>query len=349
MIILNPANGYVYDLSSDIYNAVPKENFVISSLNLFTQENHAVNRVAIQRLIADQSQMLLENKRSVHSDFNAVRRPFGAAYLYDMKYFSAINSVESHDVEQYVSRKSMARQQAIGEVLSDLAIEQVKAYDRTKEKYLQEAILGGMAYSDYADQGDLNFYTEFGQSKTTTTLDISDTANIPAQLDNVWRVIRKASLEQAGNLQSVVVLCTGDVANAIRYHPSITQAMLYVLGSNDPSNFYTQFAEALPGYTTWKFKGFSFVDVTGDAALEAYIGESGAVFIPKFSESAGVYTLHTGVGVKHATLGQELGETHQYVTTDDKWSFPTVAFEASVLPLVQLPQAIVFATANIGA
>ncbi|MBJ2065665.1 major capsid protein [Serratia odorifera] len=342
MSVLNPKNGYIYDLS-DVYNVTNTENLILSSLDLFNVETHQRNRIAIDKMIAKSQQMLLENKQEVHSDFNTTERQFGSSYLYQMIYHSAIDSVTSRDVEKYLAKNSNDVAQTIDYVVVEFAVEQANAYRRTKEQLLRDALLGGVAKSKYAEQGDLNFYTEFGQSKTEVKIDAAETANIPEQLDTVWRTIRGVTSEQAGNLQGVTVLCSGKLASALKYHASITQAMMF-MGFNSPDNFYTQYTEMLPGYSVWKFKNFTFVDVTGDKGIEDYIGADGAVFIPRFNESSGVYTLHTGVGVKSAYQGKELGEVHQYMVQDERFGYPSVVFESATLPINHLPQAIVFAS-----
>ncbi|MHA7848240.1 major capsid protein [Serratia sp. D1N4] len=342
MTVLNPNTGYIYDLSS-VYNVTDTENLILSSLDLFKVETHPRNRISIDRMVAKSSQMLKENKAEVHSDFNTTERQFGSSYLYQMIYHSAIDSVTSRDVEKYLGKNDNDAAQTIDFCIAEFGVEQGQAYRRTKEQMLRDAILGGVAKSQYAEQGDLNFYTEFGQAKTLVTIDTSETANVPEQLDAVWRKIRSVISEQAGNLQGVTVLCSGTMASALKYHVSITQAMMF-MGFNSPDNFYTQYTELLPGYSIWKFKNFTFVDVTGDSGIEEYIGENGAVFIPRFSQDSGVYTLHTGVGVKHAYQGKELSEVHQYMVKDEKFGYPSVIFESATLPINHLPQAIVFAT-----
>ncbi|WP_243408366.1 hypothetical protein [Enterobacter roggenkampii] len=69
-------------------------------------------------------------------------------------------------------------------------------------------------------------------------------------------------------------------------------------------------------------------------------------FIPRMSDSANALVLHTGVGVRHLTLGKSATLHNQYVVSDAKWQFPSIATETSYLPINNIPTAIVFGSVS---
>ena len=54
-------------------------------------------------------------------------------------------------------------------------------------------------------------------------------------------------------------------------------------------------------------------------------------------KSAQCYKLHSGVGVRHAELGQDAVLHHQYLIKDE-FQFPSVVTETSYLPVNNIPQ-----------
>ncbi|RKT80276.1 hypothetical protein BJ925_0515 [Rahnella aquatilis] len=343
-VFTNPNTGYVYDLPSSVFETQIQDNLVISSLNLFTPEYHGANRIALDKLLRRGDQSFNENPMYTASEFNTTKRSELGSYLYQLKYTSALDSVTSRDIEQYRSKRGYDIPQSIQEVVSDFFLAQNLAYQNYKEQVLTEAVLGQKVTSEYAEQGDLDYLTEYNLTKTNMSINISDDANIPQQLDEIWRKIRVMSIGFNNELRGAVILASGDVAQALKYHKSITDAMLYVLSPDANTNFYTQYTELLSAYSSWKFKNFTIVDITGNTLLENYIGANGAVVIPRFTERSGINKCHFGVGTKHATLGKALEEVHSYVTYDDKWNMPTIVTESSLLPIMQLPQTTVFIT-----
>lgn len=64
------------------------------------------------------------------------------------------------------------------------------------------------------------------------------------------------------------------------------------------------------------------------------------------SEQSRAYVLHGGVGVRHATQGKTADLYQQYVVVDQRWGYPEVATEVSYLPIVNIPEAIIFGTVS---
>ncbi|MXD96309.1 hypothetical protein FQ032_26975, partial [Escherichia coli] len=71
--------------------------------------------------------------------------------------------------------------------------------------------------------------------------------------------------------------------------------------------------------------------------IVAHIGENGFAIVPVMDKSAQCYQLHTGVGVRHAELGQDAVLHHQYLIKDE-FHFPSVVTETSYLPVNNIPQ-----------
>lgn len=121
---------------------------------------------------------------------------------------------------------------------------------------------------------------------------------------------------------------------------------MYTLPLESGDNFYTRTKGANPAFETWTLNGVTVIDVTGYSLITDKIGVDGFVSLPTMKPESNAYVLHSGVGVRHATQGKGADLYHQYVIVDQRWGFPEVATECSYLPIVNVPQAIIFGTVS---
>ena len=122
--------------------------------------------------------------------------------------------------------------------------------------------------------------------------------------------------------------------------------MVYTLNVNASDNFYTRAVADNPAYEVWTLNGITVMDVTGYSLITDKIGVDGFAYIPRMSDSANALVLHTGVGVRHLTLGKSATLHNQYIVSDSKWQFPSIATESSFLAINNIPTAIVFGSVS---
>lgn len=326
----------------EAFSDIKQPNNVITALDLFADENLSINKVLLDRLVEDADRVNKENAGYVQSDFNTTALPGFDTHFVELRAFKRLDKITSRSFEQARGfNKSVA--DSMDEEMAKYLNAHNIAYQNTLETILAEAVLAGKQTGVYV--GDLDFYTEFGATKSTATFDFSSTANVLAQLDAVQRQIRQAARSKLKSMQGIVCLCTGEFAQNLAYHKSILDAVIYATPVNDPANFIGTVQFMLQAYPVWSLKGITFVDVTGDSYLESLIGTDNAAFIPRFSKDSGVYTCYNGIGTMHATLGKAPAKFRQYATIDEM-QFPTVISESAHLGVNFLPGAVVFASAS---
>lgn len=333
-------SGNMYDFASP-FSFSTQLNRIISNLNLFSFEHHDVNSIALEKITDIKNLVAPEKMPYAQSDWNSAERPEYSNALYQLKYTNSLNSVTSRDLEQYKARGMVDVADQITLAISDFSDAQYAQVSNTVETDLVEALLGLRVQSEYAGQGDLDFLA--GGSKTTYTMDISADANIFQQLSEIGRIQNvKLGSGLAQAKQGVVILASGKAAVALRYHPSVKDFMVYTLPLEQGDNFYTRTKGANPAFETWTLNGVTVIDVTGYSLITDKIGVDGFVHIPTMSEQSNAYVLHGGVGVRHATQGKTADLYQQYVVVDQRWGYPEVATECSYLPIVNIPEAIIF-------
>lgn len=326
----------------DSFSDVKQPNNVITSLNLFGDENLSINKVLNDRLVEDADRVNSENSPYVNSDFNTTELPTFDSHFVELRTFKRVDKISSRSFEQARGfGKTVA--ETMDDQIAKYLIEHDIAYQNTLETILAESVLAGKQSGVYTAQGDLNYFSEFNQTKSTATFDFSTTANVLAQLDAVQRQIRQAARSKLKSMQGIVCLCAGDMAQNLAYHKSILDAVIYATPVNDPANFVGTLQFYLQAYPVWSLKGITFVDVTGDSYLESLIGENNAVFVPRFAQDSGVFKLFNGIGTMHATLGKTPAKFHQYAIVDEM-QFPTLISESAHLAINNLPQAVVYAS-----
>ena len=338
-------SGVVYDSFTSPFTFSTQLNTIISNLGLFRQENHTVNTIALEQITDVKNLVAKENSPYAQSDWNSAQRPTFTNALYQMIYFATLNSVTSLDLQQYAARGIADTGDQVSITLNDFSDSQYSMANNAVEIDLVNALLGLRVDSDFAGQGDLDFLA--GGARTEYTLDTSDTANIFEQLSEIARIQNVALGEGlAQQKQGAVILAAGAAAKALRYHPSIKDFMVYTLNVNASDNFYTRAVADNPAYEVWTLNGITVMDVTGYSLITDKIGVDGFAVIPRMSDTANALVLHTGVGVRHLTLGKSATLHNQYIVSDSKWQFPSIATESSFLPINNIPTAIVFGSVS---
>ncbi|HID4129764.1 TPA: major capsid protein [Pluralibacter gergoviae] len=337
-------SGSMYDFASP-FTFSTQLNQIVTNLGIFRQENHTVNSIALEKITDVKNLVAPEKMPYAQSDWNSAERPEYSNANYQLKYTNSLNSVSNRDLEQYKARGAADVADQITLAINDFSDAQYAQVSNTVEADLVEALLGLRVQSQYAGQGDLDFLA--GGAKTTYTMDTSAGANIFQQLSEMSRIQNvKLGSGLAQAKQGTVILASGKAAVALRYHPSVKDFMVYTLPLEQGDNFYTRTKGANPAFETWTLNGTTVIDVTGYSLITDKIGVDGFVSIPVMSEQSNAYVLHSGVGVRHATQGKDANLFHQYVVVDQRWGYPEVATECSYLPIVNIPQAIIFGSVS---
>ncbi|HEA9922363.1 TPA: major capsid protein [Yersinia enterocolitica] len=320
----------------DLYTKIKVPNRLFNALNLFSLETHDTLNVSLDRLL-DRAEQVFNENVPYGPDFNTILRPQFSNYLYQLPYFSSVDELTSRDLERF-RRAGTDNDQSLQQAKLELVEKQVIEYFNTKDKILSDSVLRGVSKSKYAGQGDLNYFTEFsGTTQTNFEFDFAASASVPKQLDSL---IQKSQIEcqgKNGDVEQRFIICSGELAQQLRYHPTIMETMIYNLSSLSPDNFLTKYTSLLPAYQMWVFKGVIFIDVTGQNA-QYEIPDSGGYMITKFNRNSKVHVHHAGPAVKSAFMTGEQGEFLQYMLPVNEWGFPTVVSEFSMLAVNNLPQ-----------
>ncbi|KJP43144.1 hypothetical protein SR70_06635 [Klebsiella aerogenes] len=333
-------SGKMYDFASP-FEYSTQLNRLITNLGLFTEQPHATNRIAIDKIMIAGDYFAPEKSMYAQSDWNSASRPTFGTELYDMVYTNSINSVTSLDLEQYRARGHIDIGDQVSLAISDFSDAQYSQVSNSVEMALIGALLDLRVPSKYAEQGDLDFLA--GADKTRYEMDVSAENNIFQQLSEINRIMNVNLGEGlAQQKKGMVVLAAGEAATSLRYHESVKDFMVYTLSVNDADNFATRVKADNPALESWTLNGITVIDVTGITTITDRIGKDGFVCIPVMSAESQAFTLHTGKGVRHAVQGKGNSLMQQYVTVDQQWGFPTVSTESAFLPVVNIPTAIVF-------
>ncbi|CFQ14941.1 Uncharacterised protein [Yersinia enterocolitica] len=320
----------------DLYTKIKVPNRLFNALDLFSVETHDTLNVSLDRLLNNTEQVFNENV-PYGPDFNTILRPQFSNYLYQLPYFSSVDELTSRDLERF-RRAGTDNDQSLQQAKLELVEKQIIEFYNSKDKILADSVLHGVSKSKYTGQGDLNYFTEFeGGTQTNIEFDFAASASVPKQLD---ALIQKSQLECAGkngDVEQRFIICSGELAQQLRYHATIMETMIYNLSSLSADNFLTQYKELLPAYQMWYYKGLIFIDITGQNAQYG-VPDNGGYMITKFNRNSKVYVHHAGPAIKSAFMVGEQGEFLQYMLPVNEWGFPTVVSEFSMLAVNNLPQ-----------
>ncbi|MGH1473975.1 major capsid protein [Yersinia proxima] len=320
----------------DLYKKVKVPNRLFNALDLFSVETHDTLNVSLDRLL-DRAEQVFNENVPFSSDFNTIQRSQFSNYLYQLPYFSSVDELTSRDLERF-RRAGTDSDQSLKQAKQELVEKQVIQFYNTKDKILADSVLRGVSKSQYAGQGDLNYFTEFeGGSQTNVEFDFAVGKSVPQQLDSCIQQSQVQCQGKNGDVEQRFIICSGNLAQQLRYHPSITETMIYNLSTLSADNFLTQYKELLPAYQMWVFKNIVFIDVTGQNDQYG-VPADGGYMITKFNKNSRVHVHHAGPAVKSAFMAGEQGEFLQYMLPVNEWGFPTVVSEFSMLAVNNLPQ-----------
>ncbi|MGT3161323.1 major capsid protein [Yersinia enterocolitica] len=320
----------------DLYKKVKVPNRLFNALDLFGVETHSTLNVSLDRLLDKADQVFNENV-PFSSEFNTIQRSQFSNYLYQLPYYASIDELTSRDLERF-RRAGTDNDQSLQQAKLELVEKQVIEYFNTKDKILADSVLRGVSKSKYAGQGDLNYFTEFaGTTQTNIEFDFAVGKSVPMQLDSLIQQSQIECQGKNGDVEQRFIICSGELANQLRYHPSITETMIYNLSSLSPDNFLSQYKEMLPAYQMWVYKGIVFIDISGQNAQYG-VPDNGGYMITKFNRNSKVHVHHAGPAIKSALMAGLHGEFLQYMLPVNEWGFPTVVSEFSMLAVNNLPQ-----------
>ncbi|MFA3760996.1 major capsid protein [Yersinia sp. 2466 StPb PI] len=320
----------------DLYKKVKVPNRLFNALDLFSVETHDTLNVSLDRLL-DRAEQVFNENVPYASDFNTIQRSQFSNYLYQLPYYASIDELTSRDLERF-RRAGTDNDQSLQQAKLELVEKQVIEYFNTKDKILSDSVLRGVSKSKYAGQGDLNYFTEFeGGSQTNVEFDFAVGKSVPQQLDSLIQQSQVQCQGKNGNVEQRFIICSGELSNQLRYHPTIMETMIYNLSSLSPDNFLSQYTELLPAYQMWVYKGIVFIDITGQNAQYG-VPDNGGYMITKFNRNSKVHVHHAGPAIKSAFMVGEQGEFLQYMLPPNEWGFGTVVSEFSMLAVNNLPQ-----------
>ncbi|WP_315739003.1 hypothetical protein [Escherichia coli] len=105
-------------------------------------------------------------------------------------------------------------------------------------------------------------------------------------------------------------------------NPLISDMVKYA-GDASATALFTRMVDSNPAYDSFQIGGITVIDVSMFPEIVAHIGENGFAIVPVMDKAAQCYQLHSGVGVRHAELGQDAVLHHQYLIKDE-FQFPSV-------------------------
>ncbi len=320
----------------ELYKKIKVPNRLFNALNLFSVETHDKLDVSLDRLL-DRAEQVYNENVPYSSDFNTIQRPQFSSYLYALPYYASVDELTSRDLERF-RRAGTDNDQSLQQAKLELVEKQAIEFYNTKDRILADSVLRGVSKSKYAGQGDLNYFTEFeGGSQTNVEFDFAVGKSVPQQLDSLIQQSQIECQGKTGDIEQRFIICSGELAQQLRYHPSITETMIYNLSTLSADNFLTQYKELLPAYQMWYYKGTVFIDVSGSNAQYG-IPDNGGYMITKFNKNSRVHVHHAGPAIKSAFMAGQQGELLQYILPLSEWGFPTVVSEFSMLAVNNLPQ-----------
>lgn len=290
-------NGQYSDLSP-LFELFPRNNYLLSNLNIFDSNPVASKRVILQDLTNSNKSLLNEPMSRFSSAHNVTARAVDLQRLIELPYFPRRDTFTPADV---MDKRAIGTDYPVEETEADLAQEYLTkhqiAFTRTNEKAFARCLFAGESYDTKEFDTVINWGEVFGQERLAQSFDFSSTTVNPAFV--IEQLISDIELKAdglAGSINRFVVFCTADFYSSFRYNTVFAETLKYNTSVFDPRNPIYQQQELLSN-ASFDIPGsnVTLVKVT-DPLIAQFLPESGAVLIPFFTAGTHAYDNFYGAG-----------------------------------------------------
>lgn len=354
-LVINPnnINGLV-DLTETI-NVIPNNWGLFNQLGIFDVERKQTKTVQVPRTVWDEG---LIPDRNWDERNNAGRGPTRSYLTAPIPHFPLDDYITPNDIDAKVAFDQIYAGTQLESVASTRARKMMGIrmnHALTLEAARAQLITTGTVYApggtlaqSYGNT--VNWYTEFGVTRTELTLPLNDeTTNPLATIEPIIAAIQDG-LRSGAIVDRFIAICSPGFFTALVAHPYVTDAYKYynspqsqaVLNGRLTANKYGLNAN----YRNFEFGGITWVEYRGSyvdrntGATVAYIPSGDAYVFPELSSNPMFKTFFAPAN-RFDTINTVAQEAYFYEYMGEKQDKIEIMTESNFLNAVLRPQALV--------
>lgn len=354
-LIINPGNAQkMVDLSETI-NIVPNNWGLFNQLGIFDPEYKSVKTVLVPRTTWDEG---LIPDRNWDERNSASRGPTRQYLTASIPHFPLDDSITPNDVDGKVAFTDVfaGSQQETVAATRARKMQQIRMnHALTLEAARAQLITTGTVYAPSGTLtqsygSTINWYTEFGVTRTELEMDFLDeTVNPITLIEPVIAGVQDGLLSGVV-IERLVAVCSPTFFSALISHPYVTDAYKYfaqVQGSQILNGRLTANAYGLDArYRSFDFGGILWIEYRGGytnrvtGTTTAYIPAGDAYVFPQVSSNAMFKTYYAPAN-RFDTINSTAREAYYWEYMGEKQDKIEIITESNFLNSVLRPQALV--------
>lgn len=326
-------NGQYSDMSP-LFELFPRNNYLLSNLNIFEGNPVTSKRVVLQDLTDSNLSLLNEPMSRFSSAHNVTARPADVQRLIELPWFPRRDSFTLADV---MDKRAIGTDYPVEETEADIAqfylTRHQTAFTRTNEKAFARCLFAGESYDTKEFDTVINWGSVFGQERFTESFDFSSTTVNPVDaLEDLVSAVELKADGLAASITRYVVFCTPAFYNGFRRNIAFRESFLYtdVFDKRNPvyqqGDLLSNASFDIPG------SNITLVKVI-DPLLTQFLPDIGAVLIPFFTEGTHAYDNFYGAGSGNFGYIGTAQEFYSYTFKNYENTEYSVVSENSFIPV----------------
>lgn len=344
----NPTDfNRVVDLSNTI-NIIPNQWGLFQQLGIFESEAKAQKTVLVPRF--EWSEALIPD-RNWDERNNASQGPTRDYLTVKVPHFPLDDAITPQDIDGVVAWENVFAGIQTETVASTRArkMQQMRMnHARTLEYARAQLITTGGVYAPNGTMrtsygSTVNFYTEFGVTRTELTMDLTNLTVDPlAEVEPIIAAIQDG-LVSGDTVSSFVAVCSPEFFNALITHPFVVDAYKYyarVQGADVLTGRLTANAYGLDArFRTFDYGGILFIEYRGSFGGTPYIPAGDAYVFPVGGSA--LFKTYYAPANRFNTVNTTASEAYWFEYMNEKNDIIEIMSESNFLNALLRPQALV--------
>lgn len=304
MPFANSGQFQLLDFTREILK-IPRAWNLVDSLGIFATQGVSTDVVKFD-ITQDKTTLISDHRRGGSRNFNAAATST-TAYI-EIPFFPLDGAIRAVDLQNLRQVGTAADPANIARARLRIMDQIRRKHSVLREKAMVEAIKGNV-YNVNGTVNVTNFYTAFGVTAQTSTIDFTQVGVDPSvQSEVVRRLITDAAQDGSSNYE-IMALCGTGFFSALIAHPMVREAYEFYAALQNPNrDRLTGSAGTVNSiYRSFFYKGINYVEYTGSFSGTALVATNMAYYLPV--GIADMFTVYHGPADRLDavnTIGQEL-------------------------------------------
>lgn len=337
----------VVDLSETI-NIVPNSWGLFNQLGIFDTELKAQKQVLVPRTEWDEG---LIPDRNWDERNNASKGPARSYLTASIPHFPLDDAITPNDIDGVVAWENVfagIQTETVASTRMRKMMQMRMNHALTLEYARAQLITTGGVY---APSGTLrtsygstvNWYNEFGVTRTELTMDLSNQAVDP--LVDVEPIIAAVQdgLQSGAVVEGFIAVCSPEFFSALITHPFVTDAYKYYAREQGAAILSGRLTGGLgldARYRSFEFGGILFVEYRGSYNGVQYIPAGDAYVFPRVASQA-MFKTYFAPANRFSTINRTAQEAYWFEYMNEKDDFIEIMSESNFMNAILRPQALV--------